>query len=177
MTRAWVVYESMFGNTREVAQAVADGLRGPADVELHEVGHAPPVPDDLGLLVVGGPTHAFGLSRPSTREDAARKSGHPTESRAVGLREWLDALPQPLGLPWFAAFDTKVNHPHLPGSAAHKAAKRLVRLGLRRAADPETFWVLGTEGPLAAGELDRARVWGRQLAATVPGPGASQFAG
>jgi hypothetical protein len=167
MTKAWVVYESMFGNTGEVARAVADGLRGATEVEVHEVGHVPALPDDLDVLVVGAPTHAFGLSRPSTREDAATKTGHRTESQGIGLREWLEALPQPPGLPWFAAFDTRVNHPRLPGSAAKKASKALVRLGLRRLTSPESFWVLGTEGPLVAGERERAREWGRELAATV----------
>ena len=42
--RALVVYESMFGNTRDVASAVADGLRTVGDVETVEVGVAPSRP-------------------------------------------------------------------------------------------------------------------------------------
>jgi hypothetical protein len=67
----------------------------------------------------------------------------------------------------FATFDTRVSHPRVPGSAAKKAAKRLRRVHLRQAADPETFWVHGLEGPLDDGELDRARDWGRSLVGTV----------
>jgi flavodoxin len=65
---AIVVYESMFGNTQRVAEAVAAGIAAHMTVELIEVGAAPTqIGEDVGLLVVGGPTHAFGLSRQSTR--------------------------------------------------------------------------------------------------------------
>jgi hypothetical protein len=163
MTQVWVVYESMFGNTREVADAVADGLRESARVEVHEVASATPLPADLDLLVVGGPTHAFGLSRESTRNDAATKARREVESASMGLREWLGALEGTGMHTAYATFDTRVNHPRVPGSAAKKAAKRLRRLGGTQSADPESFWVDGVEGPLVAGELDRARGWGRKL--------------
>ena len=153
MARAWVVYESMFGNTREVAQ-----------VEVHEVSTASPLPQGLDLLVVGGPTHAFGLSRASSRDDAATKAHRPVESATMGVREWLAALDSATLPTAYATFDTRVNHPRLPGSAAKKAAKRLHRLGGTASADPESFWVEGTEGPLVDGELERARGWGRELA-------------
>ena len=62
--RARVVYESMFGNTQAIAQAVADGLAESMSVDLEEIGSAATdVAADVGLLVVGGPTHAFGMSR------------------------------------------------------------------------------------------------------------------
>jgi flavodoxin len=78
-----VVYESMFGNTKSVARAVADGLSERFDVDLRDVSQAPA--SDIGpvdLIVVGGPTHAFSLSRPATRASAleqgavARHQGH-----------------------------------------------------------------------------------------------------
>ena len=66
--RALVVYESMFGNTEAVARAVADGLAEMHDVDLREVSQAPiAVIARVDLIVVGGPTHAFSLSRPATR--------------------------------------------------------------------------------------------------------------
>jgi flavorubredoxin len=159
-----VVYESMFGNTRAVAEAVAEGLRDRVEVEVHEVSTAAPLPPDLDLLVVGGPTHAFGLSRQSTREDAATKAHRQVESAAMGLREWLDGLEHDSLPNHFAAFDTRVDHPRMPGSAAKKAAKRLRKQGSTQSSDPESFWVHGTEGPLLDGELDRAQGWGRSLA-------------
>ncbi|WP_406831039.1 flavodoxin domain-containing protein [Pedococcus sp. KACC 23699] len=163
MTRTWVVYESMFGNTREVASAVAEGLGGAGPVELHEVSAAGPLPPDLDLLVVGAPTHAFGLSRPSSRDDASSKSGHPVESALMGVREWLESIEPGRTGTAFATFDTRVSHPRVPGSAAKKAAKRLRKLGLTQAVPPESFWVHGLEGPLDEGELERAGAWGRAL--------------
>ena len=70
--RALLVYESMFGSTSEVARAVREGLTAEGvDVALHEVRSAPAAADaDFDLLVVGAPTHAFSLSRPTTRRDA-----------------------------------------------------------------------------------------------------------
>ena len=73
--RALVVYESMFGNTQAIADAVADGLAARVRVDAVEVGAAPTVVgDDVVLLVVGGPTHAFGMSRQATRQDAGRQA-------------------------------------------------------------------------------------------------------
>src|SRR5262245_29362950 len=91
--RALLVYESMFGCTREVAGAVAQGLADAGfDVDLREVGEAPTdVVGEVDLLVVGAPTHAFSLSRPSTRRDAVRQ-GAPAAAAETGLREWLGAL-------------------------------------------------------------------------------------
>ena len=95
--KALVVYESMFGNTEAVARAVAEGLSGagqPVEVDLREVAQAPsPVTGPVDLIVVGGPTHAFSLSRPSTRADAV-KQGAPTRATEQGLREWLSRLAQ-----------------------------------------------------------------------------------
>ena len=163
--KALVVYESMFGNTRTVAEAIADGLRVAYDVTLSEVGAAPAaVPDDVALLVAGGPTHAFGLSRESTRADARKQAGGTVVSGGIGLREWLDALPR--GSADAATFDTRVSHPRVPGSAAKKAAKRLRHSGFR-VAEAETFWVSRTPGPLDPGEVERARAWGAGLATTL----------
>ncbi len=163
--RALVVYESMFGNTREVAAAVAEGLQRHLDADLVEVSQAPAeVHDDISLLVVGGPTHAFGLSRPRTRQSVAdQATGEVTPGR-IGLREWIAGLGDGRGRP-AATFDTRIRKkPPVPGSAARKAGRQLHRRGyelLTRAAD---FWVTGTSGPLVDGERDRARQWGERLA-------------
>jgi flavodoxin len=58
-----VVYESMFGNTEQVARAIAAGVRESMDVELTEVAAAPPDVGPVALIVAGGPTHAFSMSR------------------------------------------------------------------------------------------------------------------
>jgi hypothetical protein len=167
MGRALVVYESMFGNTQAIAQAVADGLSTRCETELVEVSAAPTViENDVSVLVVGGPTHAFGLSRSSTREDAAKQVDGPLVSPGVGLREWLDGVRTPRAPAIAAAFDTRIDKPRVPGSAARGAERRLRRRGFRVSARAESFFVSGTKGPLIAGEIDRARAWGAHLAAT-----------
>ncbi|MFF0545767.1 flavodoxin family protein [Nocardia thailandica] len=166
--RALVVYESLFGNTEAVARAVAEGLRDRFEVELCPVATAAgrPAPD-VDLLVVGGPTHAFGLSRPSTRRDGATRARIAEGADLdLGVREWLDAALPVAGSPLAAAFGTKAAHPRLlPGSAAHGIAKRLRHLGYRPACPPQDFTVEDVEGPLTAGELARAVSWGESLGA------------
>lgn len=166
MTTARVVVESMFGNTEQVAKAVAQGLSATMETRLLYVAQAPDtLAPDVGLLIVGGPTHAFGLSRASTRTSAVDQGAHPPAGSDVGLREWLGTL-QPGPTPAVAvAFDTRVRKRGVPGSAARGAQKRLKRLGFRVGPTPETFWVTGTPGPLAEGELVRARQWGEKVAA------------
>jgi hypothetical protein len=134
----------------------------------------------VDLLVVGGPTHAFGLSRPATREAAARQAagaGSPAASTAPsdGLREWLADLPRPSRAVVGVAFDTRIKKAFVPGSAARRAAKRLHRLGLQRLSEPETFWVEDSEGPLREGETDRARRWAEQLAAQMAANGSPEL--
>jgi hypothetical protein len=164
---ALVVVESMFGNTRAIADAVAEGLRESVPVDVVTVADAPAtVPDDVALVVVGGPTHAFGMSRPGTRESAVTQGA--TADPVIGVREWLEALPDRYDHLRAAAFDSRVNKAFVPGSAARGAAKRLRRLGFRLLAAPESFFVADVAGPLLPGELDRAREWGRTLAGQLP---------
>jgi hypothetical protein len=169
--RALVVYESMYGNTRSIASAIAEGLAGGMEVAVVEVGEAP-VGVDADLVVAGGPTHAFSMSRPNTRQSAAEQAdGQELVSRGRGLREWLaEAGPGLRGTP-VATFDTRITKPHLPGSAAKAAQKRLRRFGSRIVSPAHSFSVLGTAGPLADGEVARARTWGAELAVRVGGAG------
>jgi hypothetical protein len=159
-----VVVESVFGNTREIADAVATGLSSGLEVETVDVAGAPVYFQSVDLMVVGGPTHAFGLTSPSSRRSAAEQSDGAVTVPETGLREWLESLPPGGGLA-VATFDTRVDHPRLPGSAAAKAARRLTRRDYRTVADSQSFRVVGTRGPLVAGERARAEAWGAELAA------------
>jgi hypothetical protein len=162
---ALVVFESMFGNTQQIADAVTEGLARHLPVEQVEVGAAPvAIGSDVEVLVVGGPTHAFGLSRPGTRRSAAQQAEDELVSRGMGLREWLGTLPKGSSDVAVATFDTGISKPRLPGSAAAAAEKRLRRLGFQVLGRPQSFFVEGTTGPLVPGERERARRWGEELA-------------
>jgi hypothetical protein len=163
MSGALVVVESMFGNSREVADAVAQGLRTRiTPVEVIDVGDAPAHPEPgLDLVVIGGPTHALGLSRPRTRS-AATQRGASTRTD-IGLREWLATADLGSQVP-VATFDTRVGK--APGSAARSAGRRLRRAGAA-VYDERSFFVRDVTGPLLPGELERATDWGRHLATRV----------
>ena len=164
MKNALVVYESMFGATRQVAEAVADGLSRSTRCTVVEVGGAPTVVDkEVDLLVIGAPPHAFGLSTPDTRHEAQKETNTPVISRDLGVREWLAALVLLSPNTRTAAFDTHVKQRWVPGSAAHKIAHSLAHKGLTRVHEPVSFRVDGTTGPLLDGELTRAQKWGAEL--------------
>ncbi|NMO57278.1 flavodoxin family protein [Actinoplanes sp. TBRC 11911] len=157
--KALVVYESMFGNTEKIARAIADGLGDVLEVTIAEA-RTMPSAAEYDLIVVGGPTHAFGLSRAATRQAAVEQgSSRPADA---GLREYLDVSPMLTGVA-AATFDTKVKQRFVPGSAASKAHRQLRRLGCRMLAAPQSFRVAGTPGPLLEGEVERARGWAAEL--------------
>ena len=163
MTNALVVFESMFGNTQAVANAVADGLREQGEVRVLDVAEAPDsIPSHVDLLVVGGPTHAFSMTRANTRQSAVNQGADEDKAAQPGIREWISGLAISADVP-VATFDTKVVKPHLPGSAAHAADRKLRHRGLHHVVAPETFYVTGTTGDLVDGELSRAKEWGARL--------------
>ena len=170
---AIVVYESVFGNTRAIAEAIADGLGSVPVVPVHEAANGR---DPVDLLVVGGPTHMHGLATARTRHLAVEAAiedgaGHvePHATDEPGLRSWLRDL-TPGVAHHAAAFDTRLDKsPWITGVAAHGIARRLRRHGLD-VVSTESFLVEEFEGPLEQGEVDRARAWGAELAASLASP-------
>jgi hypothetical protein len=164
-----VIYESMFGNTEAIAEAVAEGIRREGEqappgqpVDVLTVADAPTqIPDDVTMVLVGGPTHAFSMSRESTRADAVRQGA--TGTPRLGIREWIDSCEPRPDLP-VHTFDTRVHVRMMPGSAAKQAAIALRRRGFEQAKRGESFWVGGKDGPLSHDEIVRARAWGAFLA-------------
>ena len=167
-----VVYESLFGNTREVAEAIAEGIRAAAPqaaVDCRETADAPPGLGKADLLVVGGPTHFLGL--PSAR---SRRLQHQLEDQGAwhhaegeppeppGVREWLESLPVVSGRQVAAAFDTRLGK-LMAGSAARQITRMLRHHGYHVVDRPQGFVVEDYNGPLAEGERDRARAWGATL--------------
>ncbi|HET8617187.1 MAG TPA: flavodoxin domain-containing protein [Actinomycetales bacterium] len=162
--RALVVYESMFGNTKRVAEAIGRGLSTHVVTEVVEVGAAPEtITEDVDLVVVGGPTHAFGLSSPRTRDAAAAQSTTPVVSQDKGVREWAACLHPHADRLLVATFDTHVDKEWLPGAASKRLEKMLRSMGMRSIAAPTSFYVHDTSGPLLGGEIERAELLGRRL--------------
>jgi Flavodoxin len=166
-----IVYESMYGNTHAIAEAIGEGLSTAGEVTVVPVADAGQhLLGQADLVVVGGPTHAHGMSRAATRKgaaDAARKTGqHLDMDPAVdsgGIRDWLAALSL-LDVP-AAAFDTRMNGPAVLTGRASKGIASLLRgHGCTVVADPESFLVTKRD-ELYPGEKDRARQWGASLAA------------
>ena len=175
--RAVVVYESMYGNTHQIATAVADGLRAvTADVAVVAVTEATPdVVAGADLVVAGGPTHAHGMSRRSTRKAAVDAAAAPSGTalavepgaQGPGLREWLSGLAELTAVG--AAFDTRIKAPAaITGRASKGIGKELSRHGAVLVAPSESFFVT-KDNRLHEGEEDRARRWGEELARGLSG--------
>ncbi|HET6866640.1 MAG TPA: flavodoxin domain-containing protein [Solirubrobacteraceae bacterium] len=169
---AIVVYESVYGNTREVAEAIAEGVGDARVFPVHEAAN-----DVRGyeLVVVGGPTHMHGMASSSSRhaavealhEDGNAHRVEPGATEEPGLRAWLRDLAEGPEVR-AATFDTRLDRsPWLTGAASRGIAKRL-RHRRYEVVDSESFLVEESEGPLADGEVDRAREWGRKLASMMP---------
>jgi menaquinone-dependent protoporphyrinogen IX oxidase len=184
--RVVIVYESMFGNTRLIADAVAEGLAPGNEVTVVPVAEAGRgLLDRADLVVAGGPTHVHGMSRARARrragvvrtrasavEMARKEDSHLTldaSAEGPGLRDWLAGLGQIHARG--AAFDTRVDgSPVLTGRASKTIAKLLERHGIALLAPAESFLVT-KDNQLRPGERDRAGQWGRQLAAMLPAAG------
>lgn len=163
--RALVVYESMFGNTRTIAEAIGKGLSTELVVDLCEVGSAPRSTDGHDVLLVGGPTHAFTMSTRQTRSDTLQKATGRAVPTEAGIRDWIGGVAPHRDRTPFVTFDTRYDRPlWVTGSAARRAASRLRRRGFERMAPSMSFFVTDAEGPLVAGEQARAFEWGERLA-------------
>lgn len=160
--KAVVVYESHFGNTANVARAIAEGI-GPDARALNTDEATSEAVGDADLIVAGAPVIAFGLSRDGMKEQiaaAADKAPTPADVSHPLLRAWLDRLPT--GPRMGAAFETRIWWS--PRGATGTIESRMKRIGYRLAGKSERFIVAGGYGPLRDGELQRARAWGATLA-------------
>ncbi len=172
-----IVYESLYGNTRSVAEAIAEGFRGTrpdAIVTVLGVDQASTEQvNQVDLLVVGGPTHILRMTTPRTRrmsprpsddggDDLVSQKGDVGEA-GMGVREWLNILPAAASGSQAAAFDTRLGSV-FAGGAARSISRRLGGHGYHIVTTPKGFIVSGNEGPLKAGEYDGAQLWGVRLA-------------
>lgn len=147
---ALVVFDTKYGNTEQVAQAIAEGLKPRFSVRVANVDQMEEFnAQGINLLMVGGPTHMADVSQALQAVLAATPKGALSDVAV-------------------AAFDTRYRMPlEQSGSAAHKIAPVLSELDGELLVPPESFFVLGGEGPLDEGEIERATKWGAEVAAKV----------
>lgn len=162
--QALVVVESHFGNTVAVADAVAATLRM-ASVQTavwmaHEADSE--IPPGTAVIVLAAPTHEGGLSTPGTRKRAAG-IGAKDSTDSSGIREWVCRSVGGRGATLIALGTAEATHAEGQETAAVAAAYLAGKHGFRNVETGPTFAVRGVAGPLAPGELQRARVWAGRL--------------
>lgn len=148
--KAHVVYDSAFGNTKSVAEAVAGSL---GDLEATPVAVSDFRPDDLAagdLLVLGSPINGWRPTPKITELLSTLGDGHLKGVKA-------------------AAFDTRVRM-FIHGDAAKKMAHALRDSGADIISEPMPFYVQGSEGPLRPGEIEKAARWGKSLLEALERP-------
>jgi flavodoxin len=156
--KALVVYDSQFGNTAEIAQAIGKGLANGDNIPVIPVGD---ITDDhlqdIELLVVGSPTQRL--------------------TATPAITDWLTSLPaSSLQGIKAGAFDTRFTEEKIKelskvltffvnmfGYGADPIAKLLKKKGAELVLEPEGFFVGDTEGPLLENELTRAGAWAKKL--------------
>jgi flavodoxin I len=159
--KAMVVYDSAYGNTEKIAQAIGQAIGSPEDVAIVQVRNAKPEQlAGVALLIVGSPTQKF---RPTGATTSFLKSI--PENGLNGVK--------------VAAFDTRLTVGEIEkvrilaffvrifGYAAEPIAGRLKKKGGELAVPPEGFYVGAMEGPLLDGELERAADWAGQIIAAL----------
>ena len=151
--KAFIIYDSLYGNTEKIAQAIGDGLAG--EVKVVRVGEVKPSElKTCDLLIVGSPVHG-GRATPELDTFIKQLPANSLEGISV------------------AAFDTRFELEEQGTGlrflmnvfryAADRLAKALVKKGGTLVAKPEGFIVEEKEGPLKQGELERATKWATQL--------------
>ena len=161
--KVMVIYHSQFGNTAQIARAIAEGfgsaLERPEEVGLQQIGGTNPDQlAELDLLIVGSPTQKF---RPTSATSNFLKRIPKHGLKGVKV----------------AGFDTRLTEEEIQaygflskmvdlfGYAAEPISKRLAKKGGDVVMSPEGFTVQGMEGPLSEGELERAKDWGQRILA------------
>jgi flavodoxin len=154
--KALVIYDSIFGNTEKIAQAIANALGSQVSVEILRADQiALERLTEFALLVVGSPTRGF----------------RPTDA-VTGLLKRIRS--KSLDGVKVAPFDTRFKADELDsaglrfvvrtgGYAAKRIADRLKKGGGTLVVPPQGFYVEATEGPLKAGEIERAAAWAKSV--------------
>jgi flavodoxin len=150
MMNALIVYDSQYGDTQRIAQAIADKLAEFGEARAVRLDSRQPVElQGVDVFIVGCPTQGW---RPTPAIQSFLEEVSSEELRGLAV----------------ACFDTRFRLPRfMSGSAAKVMAGKLREKGVSLLVAPESFFVKGTEGPLREGELERASTWARQIVEEV----------
>ena len=149
-TRVFVVYDSKYGNTKRAAEQIADGLKEKAEIEV-VVGSTKEVdPQKIAnydALIIGAPNH---MGKPSRTIIKFIDSLAKVESNAK----------------WAVAFDTYFQRQRYFERAMKKLEKQInQKLPKVKLITPGlSIKVDGVNGPVAEGELQRAKDFGKKIA-------------
>ncbi len=134
--KAIIVYDTKFGNTEQVAEGIAKVL----NADLIKVTQVDPAKLKIyDIFIFGSPTHAWNMSG-GMKKVFNKLKGHSFEGKKA------------------TAFDTKLNT-RFAGNAATKIQSKLKKLGFSIAMKPVHFFVIGREGPLADGEMEKVKAF------------------
>lgn len=150
---ALVIYDSVYGNTEKIAQAVAVGLG--TDTKLMRIGE---ITSDsltgLDVLVIGSPVHGGKSTEKLQALFKEIRQGSLDSVKVTAFDTRFQRSEQGVGLKMLMG---------VIGFAAEKMISQLVQKGGEKVIEPEGFIVQGTEGPLKEGEIERATAWGQEI--------------
>jgi flavodoxin len=159
--RAMVVYDSQFGNTAQIAQAVGEALKPSGDVTVAKVDDVNPEQlAGVTLLIVGSPTQKFSPTGATANFLKSIPSGGLKGVRVAAFDTRF--MPDEIAKVGILAFFVR-----LFGYAAEPIAKKLQKKGGDLVVPPQWFYVGGTEGPLLEGELERAADWAAGISQSI----------
>ena len=144
--KALIIYDSIYGNTEKIAQAIGDALTG--EVKVVRVGDVNASElRSFDLLIVGSPVHG-GRATPAIDAFLKQLPAHSLEGKRVAAFDTrFESEDQGIGL---RILMSVIRY------AAERIAKDLTKKGGRLVAEPEGFIVENKEGPLKQGEMERA---------------------
>jgi len=151
MVKAIIVYESKYGNTRLVGETIAEGMKVPEmDITPKEVREVKPE-EAVGydVIIIGSPNHM---------------------GQQVGsIKKFIDRLGKlNLSEKYAAVFDTYMMKDY--EKAVKKMEKQISEKipDLKLALPGVSIKVLNMKGPVAEGELSKAKEFGAKIVQSIP---------
>jgi len=154
--KSLVVYDSFFGNTQKIAEAIGKSMGMKETIPVIRVVDVKPQDSlQLDYLIVGSPTRAFQPTPAITKLLRSIPSGGLKGTRVAAFDTRISVEDTPVAILKFFA--------KIFGYADKPIMALLVKKGGTLAVPPEGFFVKDSEGPLKEGELERAAAWAKQI--------------